>query len=187
MHNILNSFCKWWYHGSDNFKNLAQGYRAGKQKNLDSYKDLFTLEPMFLTDIHYSRVTNSEALTGNVNLCSDSYIQCLVIIYTWVSNRHLRLHMAKTESFIFPTKCVPPSVLQFPISINDTHLPSYLSQTPGNWPWSLSFPHLMHPTHQQGLRLYFQYLSHICIVCSHSQFQLSFQTTIICNLDFFFQ
>lgn len=138
---------------------------------------------MFLTYIHSSRVTNSEALQGNVNLCSDSYIQCLLIIYTWVSNKHLRLHMTQTESFIFPTKCVASSVLQFPTSINDiVHLPSCLSQKPRNWPWFLSFPHLVHPTHQhpshqQGLMALFP----IFIPYLYSLFTVS---TVISNYHY---
>lgn len=133
---------------------------------------------------YYTRATNSEALRGHVKLCSDSYIQPLLNIYTWLSNRHLRLHMVQTESSMFPTKPVPHSVPSF--LYQWMALPS--AQLPSAWgivlDLSLSIIWCIQLT-SKAWWLHFRYLFHISILCSHSQFQPSFQATIICYLDFF--
>lgn len=108
---------------SQQLKNLAQGHRADKQQTLYSNKNLFTPEPTFLTYLLYES-NKLRSLRSNVNLCSISYIQRLLNTYTWVSNGHFRLHMAKQnplfsqlnlfflQSFSFPHQLMALSSVQ---------------------------------------------------------------------------
>lgn len=88
--------------------------------------------------------------------CPSLYIQLLLTVSIWMSNRHLRVNTSKPEFLIFLPKLSPTIV--FPFSIKDRSILQLLR--PKFWELFLVlfFPSLREfdPTHQQTLLTVFQ-------------------------------